>query len=166
MEDAAYLISNSIITLAFLCVAARLLHRSLRTRAAPERLLGVSFLLWGLSYPLFDIPYVLGVEEVVLAPLANASRISWQAGSAVMALFVQKTFRHSDPRATWLVVGSDGSAAVRWNGFCLGWRLRGRLPAQQSLVVVGMGGIRHSDALDLDGGIRLLRQGSAAPLAW
>jgi hypothetical protein len=105
MEDAVYLISDSIITLAFICIAIRLLHRSLQTHASPERLLGASFLFWGLSYPLYNIPYVFGVEELVLAPLASISRISWQVGSAVMALFVMKTFRRSDPRAMWLVVG-------------------------------------------------------------
>jgi len=105
MEDAVYYLSESVVTLAFLAAAARLLHRSLRTRATPERLLGVSFLLWGLSYLLYDIPETLGVEELVMAPLANASRISWQMGTAIMALFVKKTFRKSDPRATWLVVG-------------------------------------------------------------
>jgi hypothetical protein len=105
MESAVYLISDSIITAAFLCAAARLLRRSFRTHAAPERLLGASFLLWGLSYPLYDIPEMLGVEELVMAPLAYASRISWQTGTAVMALFVKQTFRRSDPRATWIVVG-------------------------------------------------------------
>jgi len=43
-----------------------------------------------------------------LAPFANASRISWQTGTATMALFAKKTFRKSDPRATWLVVGVAG----------------------------------------------------------
>ena len=38
----------------------------------------------------------------MLAPFANASRISWQTGTATMALFAKKTFRKSDPRATWL----------------------------------------------------------------
>ncbi len=104
MEDAAYLLSDSIITLAFLGVAARLLQRSVHTHAAPERLLGVSFLLWGVSYPLYDVPYALAVDELVLAPLANASRISWQVGSAVMALFVKRTFRNSEPKAYWVVV--------------------------------------------------------------
>jgi len=45
MDDAAYFLSESVITLAFLAAAARLLLRSLRTHAAPERLLGVTFLL-------------------------------------------------------------------------------------------------------------------------
>ncbi len=105
MEDAAYYLSEGIITAAFLCAAARLLRRSFRTHAAPERLLGASLLLWGLSYPLFDIPEALGVDELVLAPLANASRICWQTGTALMALFVKQTFRKSDPRATWIVAG-------------------------------------------------------------
>ncbi len=105
MEDAVYYASEAIITVAFLCVAARLLGRSLRTHATPERLLGVSFLLWGLNYPLYDIPEALHVDELVLAPFANASRISWQIGTAIMALFVKQTFRKSDPRATWIVVG-------------------------------------------------------------
>jgi len=104
MEHAIFLLSDSIITLAFLGVAARLLHRSIHTHAAPERLLGASFLLWGLSYPLYDVPYALRVDALVMAPLANASRISWQVGSALMALFVKRTFRHSEPRAHWIVV--------------------------------------------------------------
>jgi hypothetical protein len=103
MEDATYYISESVITFAFLFVAARLLHRSLRTRAIPELLLGASFLLWGLSYPIYDIPEAFGVEELVLAPFANASRICWQVGSVAMALFVKKTFRNGDPRSTWPV---------------------------------------------------------------
>jgi hypothetical protein len=105
MEDAAYYLSEGIITVAFLCIAARLLHRSLRTHAAPERLLGLSFLLWGLSYPLYDIPEAFSVDELVLAPFANASRISGQIGTAMMALFVKQTFRKSDSHATWVVVG-------------------------------------------------------------
>ena len=40
-----------------------------------------------------------------MAPFAHASRSSWQTGTAVLALFVNKTFRDSDPRAGWLVVG-------------------------------------------------------------
>jgi hypothetical protein len=105
MEDAVYYLSEGVIILAFLCAAARLLHRSLQTHAVPERLLGTSFLLWGVSYLLYDVPEVLGVEELVLAPLANAGRISWQTGTVLMALFVKQTFRKSDPRATWVVVG-------------------------------------------------------------
>jgi len=105
MDDAVYFLSEGIITVAFLAIAARLLRRSVRTHAAPERLLGASFLLWGLNYPLYDIPYGLGVEDIVMAPFANASRISWQAGTAIMALFVKQTFRRSDPRAGWIVVG-------------------------------------------------------------
>jgi len=104
MEDAAYYLSEGTITLAFLVVAIRLLHRSLSTHAPPERLLGASFLLWGLSYPLYDIPYAVGVDELVMAPFANASRISWQTGTALMALFVKQTFRKRDGRATWIVV--------------------------------------------------------------
>jgi hypothetical protein len=105
MEDTAYYLSEGIITFVFLGIGARLLHRSFRTHATPERLLGASFLLWGLSTPLFDVPEALGVDELVLAPFANTSRICWQTGTAIMALFVKKTFRNSDPRATWLVVG-------------------------------------------------------------
>ena len=105
MEDAAYYLSEGIITAAFLCLAARLLHRSFRTHAAPERLLGTSFLLWGVSYLLYDVPEALGVEELVVAPLASAARICWQTSTALMALFVKQTFRKSDPRATWVVVG-------------------------------------------------------------
>ena len=105
MEDAVYLISDSIIAVAFLCIAARLLRRSFTTHAAPERLLGASFVLWGLSYPLYDVPYALAVDELVMAPLAYASRIAWQTGTVLMALFVKQTFRKSDPRATWVVVG-------------------------------------------------------------
>jgi len=105
MDDAVYFLSEGVITVAFLAIAARLLRRSVRTHAAPERLLGASFLLWGLNYPLYDIPYGLGVDEIVMAPFANASRISWQAGTALIALFVRQTFRRSDPRASWVVVG-------------------------------------------------------------
>jgi hypothetical protein len=105
MEDAVFLISDSIITAAFLCIAIRLLHRSFMTHAAPERLLGASFLLWGLSYPLYDVPYALAVEEIVMAPLAYASRISWHVGTALLALFVKQTFRKSDSRASGIVVG-------------------------------------------------------------
>lgn len=119
MEDAVYLISDSIITVSFLCVAVRMLLRSLKTHAEPERLLGVSFLLWGLSYPLYDFPYVLGVDEIVLAPFANASRISWQVGTATMALFVKQTFRKSDRRATWIVVAV--AALLALGGFGSVW---------------------------------------------
>jgi hypothetical protein len=119
MEDAVYYASESIISLAFLGAAARLLWRSLRTNAAPERLLGASLLLWGLSYPLYDVPYALGVEELVLAPYAFASRISWHTGTALLALFVKQAFRRADPRATWLVVAV--AALLVAGGFGSAW---------------------------------------------
>ena len=117
MEDAAYYLSEGVITLAFLCAAARLLHRSLRTHAAPERLLGASFLLWGLSYPLYNIPEALGAEQLVMAPFANAARISWQTGTAIMALF-----------ALW-------SEDWVWHKICVvGRHAEARLPPQAPLL--------------------------------
>ena len=105
MEYAAYYLTEGIIIAVFLFAAACLLRRSFRTHAVPERLLGTSFLLWGVSYLLYDVPEALGAEELVIASLASAARISWQTSTALMALFVKQTFRKSDPRATWVVVG-------------------------------------------------------------
>ena len=155
MEDSAYYIGEVITCLVFLIAGARLLRRSLRTHATPERLLGMSFLLWSVRYPIYDIPYVLGVSDAVLAPFAYASRIFWHLGTVALALFVRNAFRNANRGASWfvagvialLVAGGVGSAVVGdWAGdypLSNPWWWLERTGSVAPLVWIGAEGFSH-----------------------
>jgi hypothetical protein len=104
MEDNAY-IGDVIAGLVFVAVGLRLLRLAVKTSGAPERLLSASFLLWGLGYALYDLPYALLDDDALLMRFFLASRVAIDAGGVTFALFIQRVFRNRDRWAPWLVVG-------------------------------------------------------------
>ncbi len=58
MEESTF-IAETIAGVVFLVIGVRLLKLSMKTGEKPERLLGVTFLLWGLCYQFFGLPIIL-----------------------------------------------------------------------------------------------------------
>jgi hypothetical protein len=105
MEANAYL-GDVIAGLVFLIAGARLLRVAVQTGRTPELLLSVSFLLWGLGYALYDLPYALADDDSVRMPFFLASRVAIDAGSIAFALFTRCVFRSRERWTTWLVAGT------------------------------------------------------------
>jgi hypothetical protein len=120
MEDSAY-IMDAIAGVIFLIVGVRLYALSRRTGQAPEYLIALTFLFWGLGYALYDIPYAFVEGDESIAPyFAYSSLLALNMGAFAFALFTKDVFRKEQRWAGWLVVviavglvmGSAGSAWV------------------------------------------------------
>jgi hypothetical protein len=96
MDENAYIV-EALAGVLYLPVAARLLWRAARTRRDPERLLGATFGLYGLSYILFELPalFDFGAFE---SSSYFLGRVALAAGSYLIALFTRRVFR---PRDGW-----------------------------------------------------------------
>jgi hypothetical protein len=103
MEESAYT-GGTIAGLAYLIAGARLYRLSVRTGEIPERLLGVTFLLWSFSYFCWQLPFAVEIESVAI-PVLFAGRVTDDIGSFTFALFLRVVFRNQERWATWLVVG-------------------------------------------------------------
>ena len=130
MEGNAYLgeLSAGII---YLIAGARLVLLGIRTAETPERFLGVSFMLLGVSGILYSLPDIQ-VFSAYETPLFFAARVAYLPGCALVALFTQRVFRPEGIWARWFVrtvvammlAGVGGSVAIGdWEGFTLsnGW---------------------------------------------
>jgi len=120
MEENAYL-GDVIAGLVFFVAGARLLRLAVQSGRTPERLLTASFLLWGLAYALYDIPYALADDDSVRMPFFLAARITLDMGAVGFALFTRCVFRSQERWATWLVAGTAlcliaGVAGSVWVG--------------------------------------------------
>lgn len=120
MEDNAF-IGDVIAGLVFLVAGFRLLGLAAQTRRAPERLLSASFLVWGIGYLLYDIPYAIVDDAALRTHFFLASRVSIDAGSVTFALFTRCVFRPGRRWAAWLVAGTaiclvGGVAGSVWVG--------------------------------------------------
>ncbi|MCH7645115.1 MAG: hypothetical protein IH974_09805 [Myxococcales bacterium] len=130
MEGDAYLgeLASGII---YLLAGTRLVLLGVRTREAPERLLGASFLAFGVS----GVLYSIAVFESLAAfwtPLNFAARVAFLPSAVLVAVFTARVFRPDDRWARWLVrgvavllVAGVGGSALKgdWEGFSLsnGW---------------------------------------------
>jgi len=123
MEDGSYIFEVTAGAL-YALVGGRLWLLSRRTRQLPERLVGITFLLWGASYLLYNFPYALE-KETLVTPFFFAGRVFFDVGMVTIALFTQRVFRPDHRWAGWIVAstaalllaGVAGSAAVGdWEG--------------------------------------------------
>lgn len=110
MEDSAY-IGGAIAGLFYLIAGTRLFRLSLQTGQAPERLLGVSLLLWSLSYLCWQLPIAIDSGRMEL-PLFFGGRVFEDIGTVTFALFLRLVFRNDERWASWLVVTLAACAAV------------------------------------------------------
>jgi len=121
-----YLGGNAIACFAYLFAGVRLYRLSRRTRQAPESLIAACFLLWVLSYALYDIPYLLvRSDALVPAVCAYGSLIAVALGNLAFALFIRSVFRRGVRWATVLVVAVGISLAMgvvgsAWSGDWVG----------------------------------------------
>ena len=123
MDDNSYIFEVAAGTL-YVLVGARLWLLSRQTRQLPERLIGLTFLVWGLSYLLYNFPLAVEKESLV-TPFFFVGRVSFDIGMVTIALFTQRVFRPDQHWAGWIVattaalllIGIVGSAAVGdWEG--------------------------------------------------
>jgi hypothetical protein len=103
MEDNAY-IGGVIAGIGYLLVGFRLLRLTLRTGKIPELFLTVSFLAWGTSYAVYNLPLALA-DEWLFRFSYPAGRIINAMGGIAYALFAWSVFRRRDAWGLWMIVG-------------------------------------------------------------
>jgi hypothetical protein len=103
MDTSAY-VGEVISGFVYLFVGVRLYRLSRRTGHLPEALIAASFLLWTLSFAIWDIPYAfVDSEELVPAVYSYGSLIALASGTVVFACFIRAVFRPGARWAIWLV---------------------------------------------------------------
>jgi len=126
ISDLVYLGGDGIACAAYLFVGLHLYQFSRRTGQLPERLIAAAFLLWTLSYLLYDFPYaVVRMDELVPAVCSYGSLIALGLGNAAFAFFIRAVFRPDARWATWLVTAIvvslvAGIAGSAWIGDFVG----------------------------------------------
>lgn len=90
----------------YLIVGIRLYALSARNAQTPDRLLSVTFLFWGCSYFIYDIPEIFFYGSAQLPPLFSfSSALSLYLGTITFAAFTRAVFRPEERWALWLVAG-------------------------------------------------------------
>ena len=128
IEDRSIMESEYFLTLFsglfYLAVALPLLRLSARSGQSPERALGVTFLLMGISYLFYELPFPLG-NEALVAPFSIAGRVFYDVSVVTVALFTKQVFHSDRAWADWLfgstiallVIGFAASALYGdWEG--------------------------------------------------
>jgi hypothetical protein len=104
----------------FVVVGGRMLRLALRTKAAPERLLGLYFVLTGISYFGWVLPSLVALGPL-LAPSDFATWGVYCVGVVPYLLFTRLVFRRDARWAVGLVAAciaalAIGTPALAWNG--------------------------------------------------
>ena len=92
MEGNAY-IGSAIAGLVYFVLGAHLVRLGGRTGSAAEWLLGLTFLIWALSYALWVIALALPGQPALESQLIIASRLSTNLGGVGIAFFPLLAFR-------------------------------------------------------------------------
>ena len=104
MADSVY-IGESIAGLVCFIVGVRLLGLALRTGKAPEWLLSASFLGWGLSYVIDNVPEAF-LSASLSGPFYFSGRLAATAGTVSYAFFTWRVFRKREAWGLWMVTGT------------------------------------------------------------
>ncbi len=108
----------------YLAAAFPLFRLSTRSGETPERVLGLAFLLMGISYLFYELPFALE-SEALFVPFSIAGRALWDASVVAVAVFTKQVFHGDRNWAPWLLgcsialllVGCAVSAACGdWEG--------------------------------------------------
>jgi hypothetical protein len=127
MEGHAY-IGELLGGIVYLVAGARLLRLAQRTREAPERLLGATFLFMGVSSTLYVLPTFPAFAPLWTA-LNFAGRVTYVPVPIMIALFTRHVFRPGERWTAWIVwgsaillVGGTGGSVLGgdWEGFSIG----------------------------------------------
>jgi len=126
LEDSAYL-GELLAGVFYSVVGCRLLLLAARTREKPERVLGLTFLLMGVSFLLYQIPLVFQAEGLE-TPSYFSARVAYCVSSVTLALFTRVVFRPTEAWAAALVLGIPVSLVIGvgfsalggdWEGFSI-----------------------------------------------
>lgn len=120
MEASAY-IGSILAGLAYFAVGVRLVRLGNRTRSASEWVLGLTFLIWSLSYVFWVALAAVQGQPALESQLIIASRLITNLGGVAIAYFPLLLFRRGSSWAKWLsasiaiclIVGTAGSI---WTG--------------------------------------------------
>jgi len=120
MEDSAY-IGSTLAGLVYFALGVRLLRLGLRAGSAPERLLGLAFLLWSLFYALRTSSIALQGQPALESQASVAGNITDDLGCVSFAFFPLLAFRRGSTWAKWLATGIaicllTGGAGSIWVG--------------------------------------------------
>jgi hypothetical protein len=121
LEGNAY-IGGIIVCLGYLVVGIRLARLGLKTREAPEQILAVTFLLWGIAYACWQAPLV-SENEAIFSPLYFLARILTDTGTIASAFFLRLVFRPDSRLATGLVaaIGAGLILGIAGSGWVGDW---------------------------------------------
>jgi hypothetical protein len=131
LESNAYL-GELLAGIIYLLAGARLVLLGIRTGEIPERFLGTSFIMIGVSGVLYAFAE-LETFSAFQTPMYFAARVAYLPGSVLVAAFTARVFRPDEHWARWFVwsivvlgaAGVGGSVLLRgdWEGFSLsnGW---------------------------------------------
>ncbi len=120
MEASDY-IGSVLAGLVYFVVGARLVRLGNRTRSASEWVLGLTLLIWGLSYVFWVTSAASHGQPALESQLLIASRLATNLGGVWIAYFPLLVFRRGSTWAKWLsasiasclIVGTAGSI---WTG--------------------------------------------------
>jgi hypothetical protein len=90
----------------FVIAAVPLLFLAARNKQIPERILGITFLLMGVSYLFYETPYAFD-NEALIVPFSLVGRLLWNASVVTTAAFTREVFHREKPWARpllWSVV--------------------------------------------------------------
>jgi hypothetical protein len=119
VENVTY-IGSAISGVLYLILGARLVRLAIREKSTCEWLVGITFLVWALSYICWVGSMILQGQPELQSQLLIASRIATNIGGITFALFPYLAFRRGANWARWLVgaiiacliVGTVGSVWV------------------------------------------------------
>lgn len=89
--------------LVYFAVGIRLIHLSWRSLRSPELILGLSLLMWSVSYAWWQVP-IIAADRPLAQPLFFPARVFDHAGMLCFAYFVRVVFRKRDRWAGALVI--------------------------------------------------------------
>ena len=103
MAEAAFIL-ELLAGIFFVLFAIPLLRLAVRNQQIPERILGITFLLMGVSYLFYETPYALE-DEALIVPFSLVGRLLWNASVVTTAAFTREVFHREKPWAGPLVWG-------------------------------------------------------------
>ena len=120
MEESAY-IGLTVAGLVYFALGARLVWLGIRAGSNGERLLGLTFLIWGLSYVFWVIPIAIQAARDLESQFFIAAHITTNIGDIGFTFVPYLTFRRGSTWAKWLVAAIAtflvaGAAGSIWAG--------------------------------------------------
>ncbi|MDH3520401.1 MAG: hypothetical protein OEM49_08075 [Myxococcales bacterium] len=105
MEDNAW-IFQTVAGVFYVMAGIPLLRLASRSGQAPERILGTTFLLMGISYGFYQAPIIFASLVPHEVPLTVVGRLAYDASVVMIAFFTRGVFRNREAWATGLVCAS------------------------------------------------------------